>query len=153
MTKAKKKQNPDTPNTRAASAPSNRAAGLRLMRAGCCVPRAIVCWPEIFVIRWARLTLLCGAGVSWFLSRSNFAPIVMRALMPCRRPSGGASARALPDLSHAIRIMRALSGGLTCLSSAAPGASATIKIFGALEPTRDFGESVGRDARNAQKRV
>ena len=39
--------------------------------------------------------------------------------------------------------MRALSGGLTCLLSAETGVSGTIKISGALEPARNFGESVG----------
>ena len=85
------------------------------------------------------------------LSRSNFAPIAMCALMLFRRPYGGASARALPDLSHAIYMMRVLYGGLPCVSSAVGMALAAIKIFGALEPTRDFGENVGREARNAPK--
>ncbi|MEC8565977.1 MAG: hypothetical protein VXY46_04965, partial [Pseudomonadota bacterium] len=48
-----------------------------------------------------------------------------------------------PNLSRVIRIMRALSGGLTCLLSAETGFYATIKISGALEPARNFGESVG----------
>ena len=53
-------------------------------------------------------------------------------------PSGGASARVLPDLSPAINIM-------------ALGVSGTIKISGALEPARNFGESVGREARGARR--
>ena len=56
------KTKPDTPNVRRQRA-VKQGRRAKAMRAGCCVPRAIVCWPEIFVIRWARLTLLCGAGV------------------------------------------------------------------------------------------
>ncbi len=71
--------------------------------------------------------------------------------MQCRLPSGGASARVLPDWSRAIHIMRAIFGGLTCLLSAETGVSGTIKISGALEPARNFGESVGQEARGARR--
>ena len=37
-----------------------------------------------------------------------------------------------PDFSRVIRIMRALSGGLTCLLSAAGGVSGTIKFLAPL---------------------
>ena len=121
------------------------------MHVGCCAPKAIVCWPGIFAIRWVRLISLCGAANCWFLLRSNFAPIMMPVLMPCRPPSGVASARVLPDLSRAIHIMQALSGGLICLLSTARGVSGIRKIFGALEPTRNFGESVVSGAARARR--
>ena len=98
-----------------------------------------------------EVDLIMRRGRLLILLRSSFAPIVIPALMQCRLPSGGASARVLPDLSRAIHIMRALSGGLTCLLSAAMGVSGTIKISGALEPARNFGESVGREARGARR--
>ena len=68
-----------------------------------------------------------------------------------RRPCGGASEWALTDLSHVIHLIRFLSGGFSCLSSARGMVFAMIKIFGALEPMRDFGEGVGRKACNAPK--
>ena len=54
---------------------------------------------------------------------------------------GAAGCRTIP--------LCALSGGLTCLSSAARGFRHN-KNFWRPWRTRDFGESVGRDARNAQ---
>tara|TARA_A100001011_G_scaffold90362_1_gene94924 strand:+ start:181 stop:450 length:270 start_codon:yes stop_codon:yes gene_type:complete len=48
------------------------------------------------------------------------------------------------DLLRVTLVMQTMFGGLTCLWSQPWDASSARKISGALEPTRNFGESVGR---------
>jgi hypothetical protein len=48
------------------------------------------------------------------------------------------------DLLPVTLVMQTMVGGLTCLLSQPRDACSARKISGALEPTRNFGESVGR---------
>ena len=74
----------------------------------------------------------------------------MPALMQCRLPSGGASARVLPDLLRHPHY----AGLVWRFDLFVVGGNERFrhnKISGALEPERNFGESVEREARGARR--
>ena len=97
-----KKQKPDTPNTS-----GRRRAFKRGLWAEASARRALRAKRYRLPVRNFRhppgeVAIIVRRGRISVLSRSNFAPIVMWALMLFRRPCGDASPRALPDLSYAI---------------------------------------------------
>ena len=150
MKNPKNKQTPDTQNTSKQNKVRRQQAFKQGRRAEAYAPWVLCAKGYRLLVRNFRHPLgevalfFFGAGICWFLSRSNFAPTATPAHMPCRPPSGGAFRQAGADLLRATLIMQTMFGGLTCLWSPPWGASSTRKISGALEPTRNFGESVGR---------
>ena len=89
------------------SAPSNRAAGLKLMRARCFLQNGyrVLAWyfchplGEVnLIVRRGRLLVFVEVKVR---ANRDAGPYVARL------PSGGALSRVLLDLSRAIHIMRA----------------------------------------------